>query len=81
MASAIITPKGQVTIPQEIIEHLKLDTGTKVDFVILENGEVKIIPLNTPVKTLSGILERQEKKAITLEDMEKAISKGANDWT
>lgn len=44
MASATITTKGQVTIPKEIRDYLNLDTGSKVDFVIDENGIVKLIP-------------------------------------
>ncbi len=81
MTSATITSKGQVTIPKEIRDHLRLETGSKVDFVIGENGEVKVIPLNVPVEDLSGILHRQGMKAATLEEMETAIRKGASDWT
>jgi AbrB family looped-hinge helix DNA binding protein len=81
MASATITTKGQVTIPKEIRDYLNLDTGSKVDFVIDENGIVKLIPLNIPVKKLSGILHRKGMKAATLEDMEQTISEGASDWT
>jgi AbrB family looped-hinge helix DNA binding protein len=78
MASATITSKGQVTIPKEIRDHLKLEIGSKVDFVIDEDGQVKVIPLNVPVETLSGILHRPGMKAATLEDMEKASQQGAS---
>ncbi len=81
MANATITSKGQVTIPKEIRDYLKLETGSKVDFVIDENGEVKVIPLNFPVEALSGMLHRQGMKAATLEEMEAAIREGASDWT
>jgi AbrB family looped-hinge helix DNA binding protein len=43
MANATITTKGQVTILKEIRDYLNLDTGSKVDFVIDENGIVKLI--------------------------------------
>ncbi len=75
MPCATITSKGQVTIPKEIRDYLKLDTGTKMDFVITETGEVKVIPLVTNVKTLSGMLERTAKKPVTLEEMDEAIRK------
>ncbi|WP_293103468.1 hypothetical protein [Moorena sp. SIOASIH] len=39
---------------------------------------MKIFPLNVPVETLSGILHRPGKPPATLEDMETAISEGAN---
>ncbi|MBS9389028.1 MAG: AbrB/MazE/SpoVT family DNA-binding domain-containing protein [Dolichospermum sp.] len=81
MANATITTKGQVTIPKEIRDYLNLDTGSKVDFVIDENGIVKLIPLNIPIQKLSGILHRKGMKATTLEEMEEIISEAASDWT
>ncbi|MCC5622038.1 AbrB/MazE/SpoVT family DNA-binding domain-containing protein [Nostoc sp. CHAB 5715] len=81
MASATITSKGQITIPQEIRDYLHLDTGSKVDFVIDENGTVKLIPLNVPIQTLSGFLHRPGMKSATLEEMEVAIQEGSSDWT
>ncbi|MBD2597238.1 AbrB/MazE/SpoVT family DNA-binding domain-containing protein [Nostoc spongiaeforme FACHB-130] len=79
MVSTIITTTGQVTIPKEIRDYLNLDAGSKVDFVIDENGTVKLIPLNVPVQTLSGILHRPGTKSVTLEEMETAIQEGASD--
>ncbi|MEA5574906.1 AbrB/MazE/SpoVT family DNA-binding domain-containing protein [Anabaena sp. UHCC 0451] len=81
MTSATITTKGQVTIPKKIRDYLNLDTGSKVDFVIDENGIVKLIPLNIPIKKLSGILHREGMKSATLEEMEQTISEAASDWT
>ena len=81
MANATITTKGQVTIPKEIRDYLNLGTGSKVDFIIDENGIVKLIPLNIPIQKLSGILHRQGIKATTLEEMEQIISEAASDWT
>ena len=79
MASATITTKGQVTIPKEIRDYLHLDTGSKVDFVIDENGRVKLIPLNVSIKNLSGILHKKGMIAATLEEMEQTISEGASE--
>jgi AbrB family looped-hinge helix DNA binding protein len=50
MSIATVTTKGQVTIPKEIRDYLKLETGSKVEFVIDESGNVKIVPLNVPMK-------------------------------
>lgn len=66
MTSATVTSKGQVTIPKEIRDYLKLDTGSKVDFVIELDGQVKVIPLNVPAKALSAILHRPGIKAVTI---------------
>lgn len=81
MTSATVTSKGQVTIPKESRDYLKLDAGSKVDFVIDSDGRVKVIPLNVLAKALSGILHRLGAKAATIEEMEEAIAEGASDWT
>lgn len=80
MFSAAVTDTGQITLPEEIREHLKLVSGSRVEFVIDEDGQVKILPLNVAVETLSGILHRPGIRPATLVDMETAISEGANDW-
>ncbi len=81
MSIATVTTKGQITIPKEIRDYLKLETGSKVEFVIDENGDVKIVPLNVPIEALSGVLHRPGMKSATLEEMEIAITEGARDWT
>lgn len=81
MLSTIVTDTGQITLPKEIREYLKLISGSKVEFVIDEDGQVKIFPLNVAVETISGILHRPGLQKASLEDMESAISEGANDWT
>ena len=81
MKSATITTKGQITIPKEIRDYLKLEIGSKIGFVIDENGTVKVVPLNVPVTSLSGMLRRPGLAAATIEDMESAIAQGASDWT
>ncbi|WP_416670232.1 AbrB/MazE/SpoVT family DNA-binding domain-containing protein [Egbenema bharatensis] len=79
MLSTTVTDTGQITLPEEIRQHLKLVSGSRVEFVIDEEGQVKIFPLNVAVETLSGILHRPDMQQASLEDMETAISEGAND--
>ena len=81
MVQARLTAKGQVTIPKQIRDYLHLDTGGKIDFVIDENGDVKLIPLNVAVESLSGILHREGMSTASLEDMEQAIIEAVSDWT
>ena len=81
MVQARLTGKGQVTIPKQIRDYLHLDTGSKIDFVIDENGDVKVIPLNVAAESLSGILHREGMKTASLAGMEQAIAEGASDWT
>jgi len=81
MVSTSITTNGQITIPKEIRDYLKLDSGSKIAFVIDENGIVKLIPFNLPIQSLSGILSRPGRNAASLEEMEQAIADGASDWS
>ena len=81
MTCSIVTDTGQITLPEEIRQHLKLTSGSRVEFVIDENGQVKMFPLTVAVDSLSGILHRPGIQPVTLEDMDAAVSEGANDWT
>ena len=79
MASTIVSDRGQITIPEEIRDYLKLNAGSKIEFVIDEQGQVKIIPLKFSVEDLSGILHYPGIEKATIEDMENAIQEAASD--
>ncbi|MDJ1185333.1 AbrB/MazE/SpoVT family DNA-binding domain-containing protein [Roseofilum casamattae] len=79
MFRTTVTDTEQITLPPQIRDYLKLSHGSKIDFVIDAEGEVKLIPLNVSVEELSGILYRPGIEKATLEDMEMAILEGAND--
>lgn len=50
-----ITSKGQMTIPKDLREQLKVQPGDKC-YAWVRNGELVIIPRNKPVSELAGIL-------------------------
>lgn len=37
MALATITSKGQITIPKAVRERLKVGTGDKIEFILINN--------------------------------------------
>ncbi|MGD1908331.1 MAG: AbrB/MazE/SpoVT family DNA-binding domain-containing protein [Leptolyngbyaceae cyanobacterium] len=80
MFTTTVTDTGQITLPEEIRRHLKLTSGSRVEFVVDEDGQVKIFLLNVAVETLSGILHRLNTSPATLDDMAAAIAEGTNDW-
>lgn len=80
MLTTVVTDTGQITLPDEIRHHLKLVSGSQVEFVIDGEGQVKIFPLSVAIETLSGILHRPGAPTVSLEQMESAIFEGANDW-
>jgi antitoxin PrlF len=69
---ATMTSKGQVTIPQEIRERLRLRSGQKLQFTIEDGNRVVITPVYRRLSELSGILPKP-KRAVTLEEMDEGI--------
>jgi AbrB family looped-hinge helix DNA binding protein len=73
MATGTVTSKGQVTIPKEIRDYLKIDTGSQVDFVIDGEGTVILLPRHTLSSAISGMMHRPGKAAIDIEEMDEQI--------
>lgn len=78
MQLSTLTSKGQTTIPRKIREYLHLHTGDKLSFVIEEGGQIVLRPATVDIKTLAGLLKRENQKPIPLSEMKKAIMKGAS---
>lgn len=72
---AVLSSKGQITIPVSIRSLLQLKTGDAIDFVSTGNERVELIPARTPVQALRGIIQKP-KKPVSLEEMESAIGMG-----
>jgi antitoxin PrlF len=76
MSSAKLTSKGQITIPRDVREALGLKTGDRVAFEIRDDGTVVVEPQSVDLLTLAGSVQSPV-KGVTLDDMERAIRKGA----
>lgn len=77
MATATLTSKGQITIPAFVRSVMKLETGSRVEFVEIENGQFLITPAVHSVQLLKGALQKP-KTPISIEQMNLAIAnKGA----
>ena len=74
MPTSTLTSKGQTVIPKAVRDHLGLQPGDKLDFVVQDNGDVLIRPAVHDVKRLKGMLFRPERKPVTIEDMNQAVS-------
>jgi antitoxin PrlF len=77
MTAATLTSKGQLTLPKDVRVALGVGPGDRVDFVRMEDGNFAVLPATHSVKKLKGIISRP-KKAVSLEDMDKAIARGAS---
>lgn len=73
MLSSTITTKGQITIPKDIRNLLKVDKGDRVEFLVDNNGAVTIWPVNVDITALKGLVPKP-KDYVSLNDMKKAIN-------
>lgn len=76
MASAIITSKGQVTIPVEIRVRLGLRPGSRIAFVPTATGGYEIHPEAGSIKELKGAVPRPL-DSVSIDEMNEAIAAGA----
>ena len=70
---AILSSKGQITLPKPLRERLHLNTGDRVEFLLGDDGRVELVPASAPVTRLKGMVPRPA-KAVTLEQMDVAIA-------
>lgn len=73
---ATITSKGQVTVPKAIRDRLHLKPGDKVDFVLDDDGELRVAPVKSSVKALKGMLAKPA-TPVTLEQMDEVIARAS----
>ncbi|MDA0578427.1 MAG: AbrB/MazE/SpoVT family DNA-binding domain-containing protein [Verrucomicrobia bacterium] len=75
MATATITSKGQITIPKEVRDTLRLRTGDRVAFIIHDHVEAVLKPINKSVDQVFGMLHTPHLASKTIVDMNQAIAR------
>jgi AbrB family looped-hinge helix DNA binding protein len=73
--TATMTSKGQLTIPKKIRDRLGLDAGDRVDFVVGDDGVVRLEVRRRDARDLAGMLHRKGMKRLTVEQMDEAIAR------
>ena len=73
MPTATLTSKGQITLPRVVREHLGVQTGDAVDFIIGRDGEVRVRAGEVEVSELKGLLRQPGRRPVSLDDMDLAI--------
>ena len=72
MPTATMTSKGQITVPAATRARLRLEPGTRVDFVETPEGEVVMRPVRGDIRRLRG-MAKYDGPPISIEDMNSAI--------
>lgn len=73
---ATVTSKGQVTLPKEVRERLRVREGDKVRFIVEEGARIAVTRAEHSIRDLFGILGKPRRGA-TLEEMNEAIRQHA----
>jgi AbrB family looped-hinge helix DNA binding protein len=74
MAIATLTSKGQITIPKSVRERLGLQAGDQLEFVMQQDGSVRLRRRNRSLLDLVGMIKTD--RHVTLEEMDEAIARG-----
>ena len=75
MPTATLTSKGQLTLPRRVREHLRVQTGDAVDFIIGADGEVRVRAGEVEIADLKGLLRQGGRRPVSVEEMDSAISR------
>lgn len=73
MTTATLTSKGQITIPVDVRNDLKVDAGDRVEFVQIAPGRYEFVAVTHSVTELKGMFGKA-KKTVSIETMNRAIA-------
>ncbi len=78
MSILTITSRGQVTFRKEVLQHLGIQPGDKIELDLLPDGR-GVLKAARPVGTMSGfvgLLAGRSKKIATIEEINAASADG-----
>lgn len=78
MASLAVTTKGQVTLKRELLRHLGVKPGERIDVETLPDGELRIRAARSAgsIDGFIGLLAGKTRKVATIAEMNEAIAAG-----
>ncbi len=80
MTTLTVTAKGQVTLRKELLQHLGVEPGEKIEIRTLPGGriEVKAAELEGRIEDFFGLLAGKTRKIATIDEINEAAARG---WT
>lgn len=78
MSTLSVTAKGQVTLRKDLLKHLGVKPGDKIDVDMLPDGRVVVRAARRTgnISELSGLLHRKDGPVLTIEEINEEIAKG-----
>ena len=74
MTTAILSSKGQITIPLAVREKLGVATGDRVEFVELAPGQFALVPAVADVRSLRGIVPKP-RRPVSIDEMRRIVAR------
>jgi AbrB family looped-hinge helix DNA binding protein len=72
---ATLTSKGQLTLPKEIRERLKLDAGAILDFQVQADSTITARHVQPDARRIRGLLKSQHAEPLSVQQMDEAVAK------
>lgn len=77
MTTLTVTARGQVTFRKEVLQHLGIKPGEKIELDLLPDGraELKAVRQKRTLRSLAGFLEgKTNSRVLTIEEIDAAIA-------
>lgn len=80
MSTAKLTSKGQLTLPKDVRDALKLRPGDQLEFI--RQGDTYVLrPRTKRIGDFAGLLHKEGMRPVGIEDMNEGIAEAAaNDF-
>lgn len=78
MTVLTVTTKGQVTLKKDVLRHLGIEPGQKIDIDLLPGGrvEVKAARATGDISAIFGRLKREGEPVLTVDEMNAITARG-----
>jgi bifunctional DNA-binding transcriptional regulator/antitoxin component of YhaV-PrlF toxin-antitoxin module len=78
MSTLTVTAKGQVTFRKEVLQHLGIKAGEKIELDLLPDGRgvIRAARPTGRIEDFFGVLAGKTKKVATIEEINEAIERG-----
>jgi antitoxin PrlF len=78
MTTLTVTARGQVTLRKDVLKHLGIHPGERIELDKLPDGRVSLKAMRPPGKIDSflGLLASKSKKVATLDEINEAAASG-----
>jgi bifunctional DNA-binding transcriptional regulator/antitoxin component of YhaV-PrlF toxin-antitoxin module len=80
MTTLTVTARGQVTFRREVLQHLGIKPGERIEFQLLPNGRAMLSAVVQPgsIHGFVGLLAGRSKKIASMEEINAGAARG---WT